>query len=260
MSDERSDDEHRKGKARHQPTAEEHGATTIRASKDGGGAGKWLLGALAAVVVVGGGYAAWRAIDDDRTNIDTAYNEPYADEPIRAGPMDPSDETLAETASAGDSIASPDEDEPAAAPPRRSSARSAPVPEETIGITPASVTTEDAAFADSDDIVVTAPPRPVWVRTPSERRLSALYPTRALERGREGQARLRCTVLENGALDCARVEETPGGFGAAAMRVARTLRHAPTRADGSDATGTPVNLRVVFRIEEDERGQRFASR
>ncbi|MGD9979232.1 MAG: energy transducer TonB [Hyphomonadaceae bacterium] len=236
-----------------------HDATTIRASK-GGGAGKWLLGALAAVVVAGGGYAAWKATDQDRTNIDTAYTDAtYSDDPVRAGPLESEEDTLAERASAGDTIASPDESEPAAPPPRRSAARSAPVPEATIGVTPASVTEEEIAVEDGSDIVVTAPPRPVWVRTPSERRLTALYPTRALERGREGEARLSCTVLEGGTLDCARVEETPGGFGTAAMRVARTLRHAPTRADGSNAAGTPVNLRVIFRIDDD-REQRFASR
>jgi len=236
-----------------------HGATTIRASKGGGG--KWLLGALAAVVLVGGGYAAWKTLDSDRTNIDTAYTDPYPDEPLRAGPLAPDEDQLAENASAGVSIASPDESEPVAArPPRRSATRPAPVPEATIGITPASVTADETAVQDGGDIVVTAAPRPVWVRTPSERRLASLYPTRALERGREGEARLRCTVLNDGALDCARIEATPGGFGTAALRVARTLRHAPVRADGSDAAGTPVNLRVVFRLDEDERGQRFASR
>ena len=40
------------------------------------------------------------------------------------------------------------------------------------------------------------------------------------------------------------------------MRVARSYRHATKRADGSDATSTPVILRVVFRMEEDERSSR----
>ena len=87
---------------------------------------------------------------------------------------------------------------------------------------------------------------------PSARRLAAYYPDRLLQRGREGEARLRCTVRAGGALDCARVEETPG-FGTAALRVARTLRHAPQLADGSDAPGAAVNLRVVFRLSEEER-------
>src|SRR5688572_428128 len=85
----------------------------------------------------------------------------------------------------------------------------------------------------------------------ASRRLSALYPERALERGREGEARLHCIVQAGGTLDCERLSETPGGFGPAALRVARTLRHAPRLEDGSDAEGTPVRLRVVFRMAEE---------
>jgi TonB family protein len=240
---------------------ETHDATTIRASKGGGG-GKWLLGALAAVVLAGGGYAAWKASDQDRTNIDTAYTDTYSEDPIRAGPLESDEDALAESASTNEDVALPTRTETRRSEPaRRSTARAEAVPEATIGITPINATDEDLnpPAAEDDDIIVTAPPRPVWARVPSERRLSALYPTRALDRGREGEARLACTVLDGGALDCERVSATPGGFGTAAMRVANTLRHAPTRADGRDAAGTPVNLRVVFRIEDEER-QRFASR
>jgi hypothetical protein len=240
---------------------ETHDATTIRASKGGGG-GKWLLGALGAVVLVGGGYAAWKASDTDRTNIDAAYTDTYSQEPLRAGPLESDDDTLAEPASTDEDIVPPARTEPRRAEPaRRSTARAETVPEATIGITPINATDEDLnpPVGDSDDIVVRAPPRPVWARTPSERRLSALYPTRALERGREGEARLACVVQDGGALDCERISSTPGGFGTGAMRVANSLRHAPYRADGQDAAGTPVNLRVVFRIEDEDR-QRFASR
>jgi TonB family protein len=108
------------------------------------------------------------------------------------------------------------------------------------------------AVGDNDDIVVRAPRRPIWVRTPSPRRLSALYPERALDRGREGEARLHCIIGTGGTLDCERVSETPG-FGSAAVRVAHTFRHAETLADGSSAIGTPVNLRVIFRIDDDPR-------
>ena len=233
-----------------------HGATTIRASK-GGGASKWLIGGVAAVVLAGGAYGAWKYYSPDQDRTEIAYNDDlYAEEPLRAGPLDSDDDTLAESAATDEDIAAPAPAERrAAAPARRAPARVAAVPEETIGITPVS-----ASADDSDEVVVTGARRPIWARTPSERRLSSLYPVRALERGREGEARLHCTVQDQGRLDCVRVEETPGGFGNAALRVARSYRHAPTLADGSDAAGTPVNLRVVFRIEDDERGQRFASR
>jgi TonB family protein len=231
-----------------------HGATKIEASKGGGGGSKWLLGAVAAVVLVGGGYFVWKNLAPGQDSTEIAYNDPYASDPLRATS---DQDAVTDSATTDESVASPASTETQAAEPtRRSSARAAPVPEETIGITPINATpvgSDDAMPQDGDDIVITAAPRPIWVRMPSERRLSALYPERALDRGREGEARLHCTVQNGGALDCVRAEETPG-FGNAALRVSRTLRHAPTLADGSDATGTPVNLRVVFRMaDEDQR-------
>ncbi|MGE0742556.1 MAG: TonB family protein [Hyphomonadaceae bacterium] len=231
-----------------------HGASTIRPSKshdEGGGAGKWLIGAAAAVVLLGGGYFAWQSLGQSQDGVEVADNDPYASGPyandtMRAAPLDSEPSTLAESASTEESIAAPEEAAPRPAAVRRAPARV--VPQETIGITPI-----NATATDSDEIVVTGARRPVWVRTPSARRLSAMYPERALDRGREGEARLQCTVQNGGALDCERISETPGGgFGNAALRVARTYRHAPTLADGSDAAGTPVNLRVVFRLADEE--------
>ncbi len=239
-----------------------HGATTIRASKGGGGGGKLLLGALAAVILAGGGYYAWKTYGQNADSTQTAYNDsyasdPYESDPLRAGPL-PSDENTADDTT-DDSVASPASTETrSSTPARRSTARAEAVPEETIGITPINATTgESATVGDDGELVVTAPRRPVWTNTPSARRLSAMYPQRALDRGREGEARLACIVQDSGALDCDKMSETPGGFGNAALRVARTFRHSQTLADGSDSAGSPVNLRVVFRIDESDR---FASR
>jgi TonB family protein len=236
-----------------------HGATTIRASK-GGGASRWLIGGVAAVVLAGGSYAAWKTFSPDQQQRVVNYEDPYAEEPLRAGPLEPQEEQFAENAATEEAAPPTPAPERRAAPrPRRAVASAPVVPEETIGITPVSASTDDTQ--QSDEVIVRAPQRPVWTRTPSERRLASLYPERALRRGAEGEARLSCTVVERGALDCQRVEETSASFGAAAMRVARSYRHATTRADGSDATGTPVNLRVVFRMEEEERSsRRFAAR
>jgi TonB family protein len=112
-----------------------------------------------------------------------------------------------------------------------------------------------ATSQDSEEIVVPGARRPVWARAPSARRLSSLYPERALEYGREGEASVRCTVQNGGALSCVRVSETPAhaGFGHAALRVARMFRHAPQRWDGSAAAGSAINLRVVFRMADDDR-------
>lgn len=229
-----------------------HGATTIRASKGGGG-GKWLLGAAAAAVLIGGGYFAYKNLGPTtgQNTAETAYNEPYGSEDTRAGPLEEQSQ-IAETASTDESGATATETRTTTPARRSTPVRTAEVPEETIGITPVSATTESTG-TDSDEIVVTAPRRPIWSDTPSQRRLSALYPTRALERGREGEARLHCVVQNGGALGCETTSATPGGFGTAALRVARTFRHAPQLADGSDAVGSPVNLRVVFRIADEPR-------
>jgi hypothetical protein len=246
-----------------------HGAHTIRASK-GGGAGKWLVGAVAAVVVAGGGYAAWKMYGGNQVNIDQAYDDgSYADDPVRAAPLDSEGAVLAQTEATDESTAAPAAAPSDVRPARRAAARpqrvvvaqAEPTPEETIGVTPEGLTEASATTQDADEVIVRAPQRAVWTRRPSERRLATLYPAVALQRGAEGDARLHCIVQEGGALDCERVEETSRSFGAAAMRVAHGYRHAATRADGSDATGTPVNLHVVFRLEEENNhGRRYAAR
>lgn len=231
-----------------------NGATTIHDSK-GGGAGKWLLGGLAALVIAGGGYFAWKNYAPaQQSETQTAYNDTYSSEPGRAGPIDTSPSVAEEGAAAneGASPTAPTRATTRSSATRRATVQSAAVPEETIGITPISATAGETA-TQGDDIIVNAPQRPIWSRMPSAQRLSALYPEHAREWGREGEAQLACTVQGDGGLDCVRVEETPGGFGPAALRVARTFRHAPTLANGRDATGSPVNLRVVFRMEDAPR-------
>lgn len=219
-------------------------------SKNSGGGAKWLLAAAAAAILLGGGYLAWTNYGPRQGAVQEASGDSYYTAPAPAGPLAPST-PLPESATTDESAASSISTEArASAPARRATPRTAVVPEATIGVTPTGAT------EDSDEIVVTAPPRPIWARTPSARQLSALYPERALQRGREGEAYLHCTVQNNGALDCAPVEATPGGFGNAALRVARTYRHASTLANGGDATGTPVNLRVVFRMEDEARRRR----
>ncbi len=233
---------------------EEHNATTIRASKDhdGGGAGKWLLGGLAALVLLGGGYFAWKTYGQDTSQTQTAYNDPYATEPTASAPLDSTQSSGNERA---DDNAPASSSSRSAASTRRSTTASAQaVPEETIGITPISATTDDQV-EQSEEVIVTAPRRPVWSRVPSEQRLVSYYPEHARSVGREGEAQLSCTVLSDGALDCARVSEYPAraGFGAAALQVARGFRHAPTTATGGNAAGSPVNLHVVFRMEDAPR-------
>jgi TonB family protein len=218
---------------------------------DGGNKWKWLAGAAVAAVVAVGGYFAIANNGPSQSNAEMAMSDVTYDEngePMYAGP-------LAQSSSADESDAN-DRAEPAPAAERRSTQRRATtasadeVPEATVGVLPASASGEDL-----DGVVVEGARAPIWASTPSERRLSSLYPTRALERGREGEARVACIVENNGSLDCERVSEFPAnsGFGQAAVRVAHMYRHAPQRWDGSNAVGSPVNLRVVFRMEDDSR-------
>lgn len=241
---------------------EEDNAHVIKPSKPakegGGGAMKWLAGAAVAVLIAGGGYYAWKTMSPGQSETQSAYNDaysptdPYDSEPSRATPLPDDESTTADAASADDSPA-PASSSATRTTPRRSTPARTEVPEATIGITPINATTdESASIDDGEDLVVTAPRRPVWSRTPSPRRLSALYPQQQLDRRREGEARLACIVQDGGALDCENISSTPG-FGNAALRVARTFRHSTQLADGSDAIGSPVNLRVVFRMEDEAR-------
>ena len=236
-----------------------HGASKIHASKSGGG-GKWLLIGLFALLIGGGGYYAYSTMMPGAPPPELAANEDtYADDPLYAGPIGDEDYTAesatleAEPAAAAPVSAAPRAAAPAprrAPPPTATPARVEVVPEATIGVTPVSLTTSE----EGEDIVVTAPPRPVWARVPSERRLAHFDPERARDHGLEGEATLQCTVQTGGALDCAQVSESQRGFGNAALRVSRSLRHAAQTADGREAIGTPVNLRVVFRLEDGRRG------
>jgi len=207
---------------------------------------KWVIGGAAALLLLGAGYFAWKnmahAPAQDSTEV--ASSDTGTPPLQAAGQFESSQDA---SSSASDVAAAPTE-----TPRARRARRAREVPEQTIGITPTSATTEDSG-TNSDEIVVTAPRRPIWASTPSARRLSALYPAYALERGREGEARLHCIVQAGGMLDCESVSATPGGFGNAAIRVARAFRHAPRLEDGTDAVGSPVNLRVVFRMAHDER-------
>lgn len=211
---------------------------------------KWLIGGAIAALLAVGSYFAWSnsAPQTDGALQTASYDASGA--PMHAGP-------LAQPSGADDAAA---RDESAAAS-ARTQTRTAAVQrrarvsfeapaEEVVGVLPAS-----ADASDADAIVVEGARRPVWASAPTARRLAAVYPAMALERGRDGEAQLRCTVVNNGALDCAPVSEYPAraGFGTAALRVAHMYRHAEQRADGSSAVGTPVNMRVVFRIPEEDR-------
>lgn len=215
--------------------------------------GKWLAGAAVVALVLGGGYYAMTNLpSDDAEPFETASYRSTSDAvtPYTAAPLDAASTATDVAPASASQSAAPAATSPTTAARARKTQYAEVVPEMVVGVSPASLTT------DSNELVITGERRPVWAKTPTARRLSAMYPARALEREREGEASLRCIVQDGGSLDCERVSETPtrAGFGNAALRVARTFKHAPTRYDGASATGTPVNLRVMFRIaDEDQR-------
>jgi TonB family protein len=209
---------------------------------------KWLAGAAAAALLLGGGYYAWTKAGPDHAPSEVADNNASLSSPAAPDETATNDATTPKEGAAA--TASANGQTSAASPAQRSKARAAAaIPEETIGVSRASVSSQ------GDEVVVNAR-RPVWRYAPRPERLAQYYPAAALERGREGEASLRCTIGERGALDCVRVSEAPtrAGFGAAALKVARTLRHAERGADGRTVIGTPINLHVVFRMAEGERG------
>lgn len=256
------------------PHGAPHGGHRVSSRHGGGGSGwKWLAIAGAAVVVLGGGWWAWQNYNGaPRADQEIAYEDVdtgYAAEPAdyaaldeRAGPLEPEpveqaaiDETRPVATPASAPARRPRTQTAAAttpaAQPASDSASGGPVPLTVVGVTPASMTTYE-----DEEVVVEGRRRPVWTRTPSNYRLSTAYPERALERGREGEATVACTVVEAGALDCTQVSESSSGFGRAALRVARMFRHAPQNEDGSSTVGAPVNLRVVFRLADEDNRRR----
>src|SRR5690554_5818732 len=71
-----------------EPGAKNSHGSNIHTSKGGGGS-KLLIGAAAAVILAGAAFAAWQNFAPGQSKTETAYNEPYAQEPLRAGPIDP---------------------------------------------------------------------------------------------------------------------------------------------------------------------------
>lgn len=208
-----------------------------------------LAGAAAVALLLGGGYYVWKngAPSELAASVNTApVSSPYAYDEITG-----KDATTEKAVAAAPKV---DGQTTTEAQPQQKKSQAAAIPEETLGVSRVSAR-KTASASQSDEVVVRPTRRPVWRYTPRPERLSEYYPSDALERGREGEASLHCIIQKKGALNCERVSETPAraGFGAAALRVSRTLRHAEHRADGKNAIGTPLNLRVVFRMPEGER-------
>jgi TonB family protein len=89
-----------------------------------------------------------------------------------------------------------------------------------------------------------------WASSPTSRDFARYYPYRAVEVGRPGYVVLICTVVAEGALDCAVGYEGPQGwgFGEAALRISRHFRIAPDTKDGASTAGATVRVPIRFSI------------
>lgn len=108
--------------------------------------------------------------------------------------------------------------------------------------TPPSVTPPTAA----------TPGRVAWAQRPSARRISDLYPQRALRAGMGGRVQLDCTVQANLTVSCAIASETPPGmgFGAAAISAASAYRAQPRLSNGASAVGSTTRIAIAFQAPE----------
>jgi TonB family protein len=95
--------------------------------------------------------------------------------------------------------------------------------------------------------------QPDWLLQPTGEDVARNYPDLARRIGASGRAAIVCRVDGQGALtDCAVAEEAPKdiGFGAMALRLARSYRMRPMSRDGAPVAGGTVRLPMAFTLEQ----------
>lgn len=87
-----------------------------------------------------------------------------------------------------------------------------------------------------------------WSQRPTARRISELYPQRALREGLGGRVQLDCTVERSLGVNCTVASESPSeqGFGRAALSASSAYRARATLSDGTSAVGTRTRIAVNF--------------
>jgi len=116
---------------------------------------------------------------------------------------------------------------------------------------PVQIASTQPSSATPPQTTRTAPPprgNVTWAQRPSARRISELYPDRALRQGVGGRVELNCNVRSNQTLSCNVANESPAGmgFGAAALSASQSYRANPALSDGTDATGSQARIVVQF--------------
>jgi len=87
-----------------------------------------------------------------------------------------------------------------------------------------------------------------FAQRPSTRRITELYPDRALRDGVGGRVEMNCNVGASLSLTCSVANESPAGmgFGRAALAASTSYRANPARSDGSSAVGQQARIVVQF--------------
>ena len=212
----------------------------------------WLLAGVAALALVAGSLVLARSAPGTRQ-----APAPYAQlenkeglfPPPPSGPRDEETYVYTPASAEGDQSSSAADD---ASSPRE---RNTSPPEDSVEESPSVY----CAFVPS--ACPQEPPDPtfgsvvgavVWVERPTARRISELYPQRALRQGLGGRVALDCTVLASLAVECAVASESPPGegFGRAALAAAQSYRSRPTLSDGRSAVGTRTRVIMSFQAPQ----------
>jgi len=89
-----------------------------------------------------------------------------------------------------------------------------------------------------------------WLKRPGAREFDRYYPTRAVERDREGRVTLNCTVNADGTIACIVADESPQGwgFGEAAIQISKFFMMAPQTINGAPTSGGKISVPITFKL------------
>lgn len=91
-----------------------------------------------------------------------------------------------------------------------------------------------------------------WAQRPTARRISDLYPRRALNQGIGGRVQLDCVIQADLSASCSIASESPAGegFGRAALSASSSYRAQPNLSNGQSAVGSRTRIAVAFQAPQ----------
>lgn len=111
----------------------------------------------------------------------------------------------------------------------------------------AGASVEGRRVATRFDFLAPGDANPNWIRKPNGREIANVFPKKALEKGVEGRATIKCQVTVEGFLDACKVlTEAPAGmdFGAAGLQLATQFRMSPKIRGGKPVPGGEVTIPI----------------